>query len=475
MNTYLAYMSNRTYVFQDYLWRLEHYPWANHSERPHTPRTPLNALISGPSAGGAWDPTDPFPRSISDRFLDKVCPPSVRRIINTRDIKPPIYWEQNGRIIFETWRKLLLEAPERCIEIQPDTSQDNYPQTFDLWFWGSGKNNDLWEEYRDSAVSRLLKPSPVVESAVARNVYLLSPRGPKPPLGVSNEPFDRMLAVHLRRGDYQTACLGFAQWNSTFYSWNLLSFLPDKFHHPSGWDADRNETITTYMRHCFPTEVFITNKIRESRRAYIDAAKPGEVRYLDTVYILTNEQTEWTEQLKRMLYDDGWNHVVTTRQLELDSQQKDVGMAVDMDLARRAAVFIGNGVGWTHSFIFARTYEFAFSGLLSRAILFIHVWLIAKSLLAYAFSEHRVHRPARNRNLGLRPPPKNALRNALSDRPAHHPPSAPPSQDSSSPAARRGTRHPPVRTMQTPGPLPHHPSRRSHVPHLQTPACRRGS
>ncbi len=344
MNTYLAYKSNRTYVYWEYHWNRNYYPW-KHLEKPESPRTPINALISGPSAGGAWDPHDPAPRSISHRFFDVVCPPEERRIINTREIKPAIYWEPNGRVIFETWQKLLSEAPERCIEIQPaEFTEDKVPQVFDLWFWGSGKCNDLWDEYRDCPVSRLLKTSPVVESAVARNLPLLSSKGPKPPLGASSEPFDRMIAIHLRRGDYEGNCMGLAQWNSTFYGWNLLPFLPDKFPYPPGWDVDRNETIKTYLRHCFPTQEFITDKIRASKKDYIDAAKPGEVRYLDTVYVLTSDNTEWTEDLMKMLVDDGWKHVVTTKLLELDSQQKDVGMAVDMDFARRAAVFIGNGV-----------------------------------------------------------------------------------------------------------------------------------
>ena len=68
MNTYLAYKSNRTYVFQDYIWRIEYYPWQHHLKRPWQPRTPLNALISGPAAGGAWDLNDPAPRSISADF-----------------------------------------------------------------------------------------------------------------------------------------------------------------------------------------------------------------------------------------------------------------------------------------------------------------------------------------------------------------------------------------------------------------------
>lgn len=48
--------------------------------------------------------------------------------------------------------------------------------------------------------------------------------------------------------------------------------------------------------------------------------------------------------MKAAFRKDGWTTVVTSRDLEFDSEQKEVGMAVDMDLARKAAVFIGNGV-----------------------------------------------------------------------------------------------------------------------------------
>ncbi len=153
-----------------------------------------------------------------------------------------------------------------------------------------------------------------------------------------------MLAVHIRRGDFEKACNGLAEHNSTFYAWNSLSFLVDHFVHPVGWDIDRQVTLKTYMTHCYPTEAFIFDKIRALREAYYRAARPGEVRFLDTVYILTNDRTDWVRRLSQALRDDGWNHIVTTEQLELDSQQKDVGMAVDMDFARKAAMFIGNGV-----------------------------------------------------------------------------------------------------------------------------------
>jgi len=48
--------------------------------------------------------------------------------------------------------------------------------------------------------------------------------------------------------------------------------------------------------------------------------------------------------MKPFLQSSGWHTIVTTQDLELDQEQKDVGMAVDMEYARKAAVFIGNGV-----------------------------------------------------------------------------------------------------------------------------------
>jgi hypothetical protein len=65
---------------------------------------------------------------------------------------------------------------------------------------------------------------------------------------------------------------------------------------------------------------------------------------LDVLYLLTNEQSDWLENLKEVLRKDGWYTIRTTRDLTLDQEQTDVNMAVDMDIARRAAVFIGNGV-----------------------------------------------------------------------------------------------------------------------------------
>ena len=192
----------------------------------------------------------------------------------------------------------------------------------------------------------LLATSPVVESAIYRNEYLFQSRGPSPPPEAPRNVYDRMLAIHLRRGDFQEACLDLANWNSTLYSWNLHPSLPDKFDNPSGytWGKNTPENVDFYLKRCYPTDEAIIDKIEDSKYDYIQATKPREPRYLDTLFILTNDKTGWVNSMKPFLRTHGWHTIVTTQDLELDQEQKDVGMAVDMEYARKAAVFIGNGV-----------------------------------------------------------------------------------------------------------------------------------
>ncbi|KAF9538706.1 hypothetical protein CPC08DRAFT_508566 [Agrocybe pediades] len=219
MNAWLAYKSKRAYVFHHYRWKPEYYPWPERKSPRWPPLTPANALMSGPAVGGPFDPGDnDAPRSVNIKYFNQVCPPSSRRVINTKELKSEIRWEA-GDVIFSRWEKLLREAPERCIEIQPESQEtDGFPQVFDLFLWGLDRILPLWKGFRDSPISRLLCPSPVVQSTVDRNTYLFLPRGPRPELPVSNNPYDRMLAIHLRRGDFKKACLDLANWNSTFYS-----------------------------------------------------------------------------------------------------------------------------------------------------------------------------------------------------------------------------------------------------------------
>ena len=343
MNNYLAYRTNRAYVMSDFVWKVEYYPWPQEKAYEWPPKTPLPALNSGPTAGDPWPANVTAPRSISDEWFEVVCPPERRRIINTREYKPNLV-NAGGREVFETWRKAL-DGPEPCIEIQSASmDEDHYPQVFDLWVWGLGRLIEIWDEFKASPISQALGASRIVENALDVNKHVFHAAPDE--IGVV-DPYSRMLAIHLRRGDYKQACKGLSDWNSTFYSWNLFDFLPDKFTpRPGGgwgWNTPENEAL--YMKHCLPTDDDILRKINDSRSDYLHAVQmEGREETMDVLYILTNDASEWLSEVKKIMKNDGWRVVTTSRDLKLNQEAKDVSMAVDMEIARKASVFIGNGV-----------------------------------------------------------------------------------------------------------------------------------
>jgi hypothetical protein len=60
--------------------------------------------------------------------------------------------------------------------------------------------------------------------------------------------------------------------------------------------------------------------------------------------VLTNAGADWFAKFKADMLADGWGTVVSGTDFVLDDEQKEVDMAMDMEIARRAAVFVGNGV-----------------------------------------------------------------------------------------------------------------------------------
>lgn len=73
--------------------------------------------------------------------------------------------------------------------------------------------------------------------------------------------------------------------------------------------------------------------------------------HVHTLYILTNDRSEWLANLKSRLEAHQWRIVTSSDLVHRNAQEKDVAMATDMDLARRAAIFLGNGV---RSFLYPR-------------------------------------------------------------------------------------------------------------------------
>ncbi|KAJ7644904.1 hypothetical protein FB45DRAFT_737373 [Roridomyces roridus] len=332
MSAHLAYVSGRGYVFQDYFWAQQHYPWPTDESHEVVPRTPLPALVAGPVSGGPFEPDGGAPRSISSAWFDVVCPPEERRLLNTRDVKPGIaYAPGDDTLVY--WQAILRDAPEGCIEIVPQDEGDWFPQVFDLGIWGSTRLLSLWDSFAASPISRLLKASPIVGAAVERNQHLFTPE--QESQHTSREPFHRVLAIHIRRGDYEGHCGSLVSQNMGFYSWNQFPHLLDRL--------DQDDTPGREERaraRCFADRAHIVRKAAEVRRDYHGKENVGT---LDVVYILTNEKGGWIDELREDLRGDGWARIVSTQDLVLDREQRDVGMAVDMEIGRKAEVFLGNG------------------------------------------------------------------------------------------------------------------------------------
>lgn len=197
-----------------------------------------------------------------------------------------------------------------------------------------------------------------------------------------------LIAVHLRRGDFKMHCHWLADRIEPFAGWNQFPFLLDRFTPPETLPGylSRGKNHDLYMSRCWPEIDHIVRRLREIRRLH-----PG----LERVFVLTNGKKDWVDKLKAALVqsgdgpvvevvDDssstttppslpntegegpstdgvppgairvqpvpppatskaGWKEVLTSKDLQLFWTEREIDQAVDMEIARRAEVFLGNG------------------------------------------------------------------------------------------------------------------------------------
>lgn len=122
--------------------------------------------------------------------------------------------------------------------------------------------------------------------------------------------------------------------------WLQSPSLPDRFQKPPL--AGNTEAIQGvedyYLDHCWPSIEQIAAKIVEVRQT--EAGKG-----LKRVYVLTNARSDWVAGLKeKVMQLGGWEGVSSSKDLTLIPEQKYIAQAVDMAIAMRSQVFIGNGV-----------------------------------------------------------------------------------------------------------------------------------
>jgi len=107
--SHLAYMANRSFVFEDYVWSHLPFPYTLYDFALRPVRIPLNAFISGPTAGGPM----PHSEAISAEFWESVCPPKMRHFISSKDGPDTA----DGQEIIEWWVHRLKDVQDECVEI----------------------------------------------------------------------------------------------------------------------------------------------------------------------------------------------------------------------------------------------------------------------------------------------------------------------------------------------------------------------
>jgi hypothetical protein len=183
--------------------------------------------------------------------------------------------------------------------------------------------------------------SPLVEGILHQNFARLAPDGlsQSPP---DDDPYpiiEGLLVMHIRRGDFEEHCKNLGEWNFTFTAFNQIEGITDRFTVPPRGPEGQitNERARTYQKACYPTMQDIVQRVG-------DIVSDGGER-LRNIYLMTNGRPEWVADLKEALLTVGhWNDIVSSRDLELNDEQRYVAQAGDMLIGQRADVFIGNGV-----------------------------------------------------------------------------------------------------------------------------------
>lgn len=124
---------------------------------------------------------------------------------------------------------------------------------------------------------------------------------------------------------------------SPFVGFAKLPRLPGNENVPPPKDMPEASRHGLYAAKCVPDITAIIARARRMRKNH---------QTLRTIYVSTDAPPPWREELRRWLLSDGWDSVlIGCTDVWGGWGDRELGEAVDMEVARRAAVFVGNGVG----------------------------------------------------------------------------------------------------------------------------------
>ncbi|CDO74834.1 hypothetical protein BN946_scf185022.g4 [Trametes cinnabarina] len=367
LNAYMAYKSNRSYansarpvvgpssspsifsfVFANYTWNDNGSPYSDYNGKKIPSLIPYSALIRGPIVGGPYPPGDRAPLSVHRDYFDHVCPQKTTFI--REDVSEIIHYKNSAKEIVDGWHDKLAAVAEPCVQTAPNSGQ-----IFNFEVFGDPQAMlDIWPELAASPILTHFGWSPLVELAFDTNRDLFFPAD-APGTYLTDRPFttnaDRygmipgLMAIHVRRGDFEGHCAHLATFSSQYNAFNSFTdMVTDAFVPPAPApagpaEAHQDERWETYREHCYPSIEQIVRRVRAVRAT-------RAARGLKKLYVMTNGDTHFVAELRAALWrDQDWEGIASSRDLVLGWEQKYVAQAVDMLIGQRAQILIGNGVG----------------------------------------------------------------------------------------------------------------------------------
>ncbi|KAJ7130670.1 hypothetical protein C8R46DRAFT_924759 [Mycena filopes] len=362
LNTHLAYLAQRSYVFPTYIAR-DHPPIPDTLDdgTRHWLHIPMNAFVSGPTGGRTA--LGGRKRPLSEEWWNKVCPLVV--VVKLYDD------QSDGEEMMARWANKLLKMEAPCVSVEGKLGP-----AFDYLIIGSERVLSLWPLYGKSPALQHFAWSPLITETLFRNFHVLSPHAPPgflapvgarpyrfqsyPPYRPSASPFTGLLGVHVRRGDFDQHCVNLANGGIDYNAWNLLgtpgltprpsrpgfrSATPDGYVWPALPDyldvPEGKSRRDAAFDHCWPSPEAIAARIHKVRAEAVSGSKYAR-QDLRKVYIASNGDSDFIGGVAALLRADGWD-VSSSLDMELSLEGYAVSQAVDMAVLTGAESFIGVG------------------------------------------------------------------------------------------------------------------------------------
>ncbi|WVQ94802.1 hypothetical protein IAU59_001885 [Kwoniella sp. CBS 9459] len=342
---HLAVLGNRSLAFEPYVEDDTYLPFKVSSWPWRSARIPLSAYVATVISG--FESFYTTPRAVPASYYRNVCPSYKEQ---THTIKTDLHPEGDMTLVADGQSRihqiqvLLAGSDQSCVRI--------IGEPFDDEFFDSKASLDLYESFVKSPVMKHFSFAPTVLSIINKALPDLSP---------DSQPYDlesvahangdpvrtgmwkHVLALHLRRGkNWEMVCEEKGARAAPFVSFNKLPLLPGNENVPPPPSMVEATRMGLYRAKCLPQTLDIIARARRMRKNH---------PLLRSVYILTDaDEDAWVKEIRMWLQSEGWDHVwIGKEDVYPEWQDKEVGVAVDMEVGRRAGVFVGNGFSTTSS------------------------------------------------------------------------------------------------------------------------------